>query len=158
MQKSILILLMLLAWFTATAQWHDAYTHFSGYPEVLVISPHKSALVNYNVQQPQMEVVDHLLPNRLVSITMSDEAGNLAFYTNGMKIFNKQHVLMENGDDINAGEVADDPQWQAWGYPVSFSTLCLPVGNKLYYYIHTRERLECHHILGGDILYTVIDQ
>jgi hypothetical protein len=157
MQKSFLFLLMLFAWFTATAQWHDAYTHFSGYPEVLVISPHKSALVNYNVQQPQMEVVDHLLPNRLASITMSDKAGNLAFYTNGMKIFNKQHLLMENGDDINAGEVADDPQWQAWGYPVLFSTLCLPVGNNLYYYIHTRKRLECHHILGGDILYTVID-
>ncbi|MFK7809794.1 MAG: hypothetical protein AB8F74_18450, partial [Saprospiraceae bacterium] len=39
--------------------------------------------------------------------TMSDAEGNLIFYTNGCKIFNADHELMENGNNINAGEVND---------------------------------------------------
>lgn len=34
---------------------------------------------------------------------MSDEQGNLLFYSNGCKIMNRQHELMENGDTISPG-------------------------------------------------------
>lgn len=39
--------------------------------------------------------------------SMSDENGNLIFYSNGCKIINHQHQLMENGQDINPGPVHD---------------------------------------------------
>lgn len=34
---------------------------------------------------------------------MSDSLGNLIFYSNGCKIINRKHELMDNGDTINAG-------------------------------------------------------
>src|SRR5690625_3855645 len=32
--------------------------------------------------------------------SISDENGNLLFYTNGVKVYNQNHQLMENGDDL----------------------------------------------------------
>jgi hypothetical protein len=34
---------------------------------------------------------------------MSDTAGNLLFYTNGIKVWNKNHQVMPNGDSLDAG-------------------------------------------------------
>ncbi|MCB9306929.1 MAG: hypothetical protein H6565_10055 [Lewinellaceae bacterium] len=33
--------------------------------------------------------------------TICDSTGQLQFYTNGEKVYNRHHVLMENGQNIN---------------------------------------------------------
>ncbi|WMX13752.1 hypothetical protein [Aureispira sp. CCB-E] len=37
------------------------------------------------------------------AISVSDSLGNLIFYSNGIKIHNAQHQLMQNGDSLNPG-------------------------------------------------------
>ncbi|MDO8368948.1 MAG: hypothetical protein Q7T20_19275 [Saprospiraceae bacterium] len=36
---------------------------------------------------------------------MSDQEGNLIFYTSGCYVVNAAHEIMENGDSINPGNV-----------------------------------------------------
>jgi len=151
------ILLLIIFPYTLYAQWHDANGHFSGTPNYAQGAPHKAAVANFQGKEPVFSVLNSLLANRLYSVSMSDSAGNLLFYSNGMRIFNKAHTLMENGDYLNNGEVASDPQWATWGYPVYFSTLCLPEGGGRYYLFHCRRKLDCAPSEGSDILYTVID-
>lgn len=67
--------------------------------------------------------------------SMSDEIGNLAFYSNGCFVANQLHEQMDNGDNLNPGEMQ-----QVWcptgGNPVSQAIMSLPdPGNPERYYI-----------------------
>ncbi|MEO0723603.1 MAG: hypothetical protein AAFZ63_03605, partial [Bacteroidota bacterium] len=53
--------------------------------------------------------------------------GELVFYTNGCKIINSQHEIMENGDTINAGIRYD--QYCDFFYPTIQGLLALPKPN-----------------------------
>jgi len=73
-----------------------------------------------------------------------DADGQLLFYTNGCKIANAAHQLMENGDDINPGPVhelqcfREDYPWQG-AYTAGYqSCLALPApgSDSLYYLFH----------------------
>lgn len=55
---------------------------------------------------------------------ISDENGELVFYTNGCKIMNAQHEIMENGDTINAG--IRHEQYCAYSYPSIQGLLPIP--------------------------------
>ncbi|MEP7165101.1 MAG: gliding motility-associated C-terminal domain-containing protein [Ferruginibacter sp.] len=55
--------------------------------------------LNFNVIPPQ--ALTNGMGNAIESCsTVSDGSGNLLFYTNGIKIINKQHLIMQNGDNI----------------------------------------------------------
>src|ERR1017187_4926253 len=41
------------------------------------------------------------------SATVSDSAGNLLFYSNGMQVWNKSNLVMPNGSGILGGNVAN---------------------------------------------------
>jgi hypothetical protein len=66
----------------------------------------------------------------------SDSIGNLLFHTNGRAIRNRLHQIMENGDEINPGEI-----WWAVpnGYPSVTGGFVLPAPakNNHYFLIHT---------------------
>ena len=55
--------------------------------------------LNFNVTPPQ--VLTNGMGNSIESCsTISDGSGNLLFYTNGIKIINKLHTTMQNGDNL----------------------------------------------------------
>ena len=56
---------------------------------------------NYNPFTTQRNFKSLSIANCVVN--MCDESGDLLFYSNGSKIFNKSHHLMENGDSLNFG-------------------------------------------------------
>ncbi len=93
-----------------------------------------------------------------VMTSISDSSGNLLFYTNGIWINNAQHQVMQNGDSLNPGQIAND--FRIGGYPSSSSMIILPnpVQTNLYYLFH-------HSItyasdiagFGEHLYYTLID-
>lgn len=42
--------------------------------------------------------------------SISDSAGNLLFYTNGEKVWNKNHEVMPNGEGLEIGKTGGIPQ------------------------------------------------
>lgn len=72
--------------------------------------------------------------------SIADEDGNLLFYTDGITVWNRDHEVMENGEDLGAGP----SDWFT-------SVLVIPdPGDKSRYYIFTNRN-------GGDFLYSIVD-
>ena len=100
---------------------------------------------------------------RTVSLMSDKETGELLFYSNGCKVFNRNHELMLNGDDIN--NVTD--QWSfycglGFGYPGNNNTMTLPDPANLngYYIIHKPLTLIEEPILDAfteTVNYTYVD-
>lgn len=69
--------------------------------------------------------------------TFSDSLGNLLFYTNGIRIFNKNRQLMEGGDTINPGQVWNNSQ--EYGYVTTYPmpALPLPGADNIYCLFHS---------------------
>jgi hypothetical protein len=78
------------------------------------------------------------------SISMSNRQGDLQFYTNGCRVVNWQNELVENGNEINPGEIynnycIDDIEpWREYypGGKQSVLTLPLPGIDSIYYLFH----------------------
>lgn len=61
--------------------------------------------------------------------SISDNDGNFLFYSDGCRIIDSQNNLIENGDSINAGAVANS--FYQTGYPISQGGIVLPTPGKI---------------------------
>ena len=68
--------------------------------------------------------------------SMSDECGDLIFYSNGLKIVDSTHHTMPNGTGLNMGGIATDADL---GYFDPLGMICVPSPNddNTYYIFHT---------------------
>lgn len=67
--------------------------------------------------------------------SMSDEEGNLLFYSNGCYIVNKEGFIMENGDSINPGLIQDS-YCEAGGSPYVQGVISIPApGSDSLFYV-----------------------
>lgn len=67
--------------------------------------------------------------------SMSDEDGNLLFYSNGCYLVNKEGYIMENGDSINPGLIQDS-FCDAGGSPYAQGVISIPApGSDSLYYV-----------------------
>lgn len=67
-----------------------------------------ASIADFSSGEARIDSVDTDLMMAGASAIICDTAGNLAFYTNGCRVYNWQHMLMENGEGINAGDIYDD--------------------------------------------------
>src|SRR5688572_27809687 len=75
-----------------------------------------NTVINFNSGSP---VVSNRPDNNNLwrtNASICDADGNLLFYTNGYRVFNKNFQVMENGDDLNIGD------YQSWGYNLLSAT------------------------------------
>ncbi|MBK7938046.1 MAG: PKD domain-containing protein [Lewinellaceae bacterium] len=88
---------------------------------------------------------------------MSDSAGNLQYYSSGCNVINREHQIMENGDDLSPGFYHDIYCDQAdWGYLSYRGILSLPIpGHTGEYILFHYRRYENNDSI--DVLYTLID-
>ena len=135
MQHKILFLcLTLLSVSSINAQKHG-YNWIQGYNSSN--DPRFGGLrIDFNTEPPQLRKFETSMNFSLTCVTSSDSSGHLLFYSNGIRIFNKQHGLMENGDTINPGS-----SWETFrndGYALAYGAISIPAPGKsnCYYIIH----------------------
>jgi gliding motility-associated-like protein len=88
--------------------------------------------LNFNAQAPPAETPAILTDGQMTApegtCSMSDENGNLIFYTNGVQVWNRNHVLMPNGSGL-AGNLSSTDGPMAIRLP----------GSKTRYYLFTQD-------------------
>lgn len=59
-----------------------------------------NAGLNFNTGEPQVIQTHNNVHTMFGSAVISDSLGNLLFYSDGRKIFNREHNIMSNGDNL----------------------------------------------------------
>lgn len=88
---------------------------------------------------------------------ISDNNGNLQFYTDGCNVLSHNHVQMENGNQISPGQLHDYYCSQSnYGYLEYLGLLSLPFPNhpNMYYLFHLNRDFD---LKKADLLYSIID-
>ncbi|MBK8735742.1 MAG: T9SS type A sorting domain-containing protein [Saprospiraceae bacterium] len=129
----------------ATTQWHDlnwilgdGHYFISNKPWPF---PNQS-IVQLNFRNSQLDTsMIHKINDSQMSFTtncISDKNGELLFYTDGSRIFNRKHEILKNGDTINPGILWN--RFVGHGYPMINGALFLPKPNSdhEYYLFHKR--------------------
>ena len=132
---------------------HD-YTWLLGTPDYLPELFFGGDVIDFNDGNPTVTYFETPL-DLWVPCVVSDQNGVLQFYTNGCKIMNSQHEMIENGNDINSGPIHDQYCINT-GYPAIHSLLSLPFpGHEgQYYLLHMREYAD---YLTFDLLWSRVD-
>ena len=136
MKYFVFLLFLFITINKTTAQYKHDYHWYFGYQNNAINDSIMGIDVNFNSHP--VSVRPKMLPFEIFvsNITMSNEDGNLLFYTNGCQIANRNHEIMMNGDSINPGEVHDFicPRYSAGNQ----SCLVIPKGNDSdsYYLFH----------------------
>lgn len=90
------------------AQKHD-HNWVMGY-EFQATDPFGNMRIDFNFQPPKVFKENLKMNFSECGGSFSDSSGNLLFYTNGIRIYNKARQLMENGDTINPGPLWNNQQ------------------------------------------------
>ena len=119
-------------------------------------------LINFNDNPSAIDFKEIGATLDKTNTTMSDENGNLLFYTNGCHISDITNGLMMNGDNLNPGRLHTDFWCESGGYSVVQGVLSLPKPNNgnEYLLFHVKDTLVTDPVIDvyGDILYcTTID-
>lgn len=115
-------------------------------------------LIHFEHGYPEFSAQNLVQDYDYYAITCSDSMGKLLFHTNGIRLRNWQHTVMENGEVINPGELWED--FQQEGYPSVTGGMAVPAPgkNNFYYLIHTTSKDgDLPGILCPELLYSLID-
>ena len=113
--------------------------------------------INFNDDSDSPETNYFDIPfDFLATTSCSDNEGNLVFYANGCQIANRNHEIMENGSNINAGDAYDT--YCEGGYPSiqGVLSLQLPGSDSIYYLFHIKRNDE-NVTINGNLLKTIIN-
>ncbi|MEZ4942959.1 MAG: hypothetical protein R3D58_18955 [Saprospiraceae bacterium] len=156
MKFYFLIFLLLPCW--STAQNHD-YHWVMGYNNPVGADTSGEIggmFMDFNHRPPLRYKKNIGLDFGLFGAACSDSLGRLLYYSNGIRIYNKDHQLMENGDTINPGPVWLSNEFE--GYPNVIGGLSIPkpgAANQ-YYFIHLALLLN-NGLFFTPLYYSVID-
>jgi len=93
-----------------------------------------SSIMNFDTLDENFLPIDSEITISVTGVSMSDSSGELIFYTNGLKIADKNGDIMENGEGLNPGFGDDDEN----GYIAIQGAFCLPTpdNDSEYYLFH----------------------
>ncbi|PHI20248.1 hypothetical protein CEQ90_08655 [Lewinellaceae bacterium SD302] len=139
--KNRIIYLLVSLWLTSfspfllVAQHHDNIW--------LMSTPNGGVEVNFSSGEPEVFAIDIPLIFMHSSITMSNDEGEMIFYTNSCRIHDSSFSLMQNGNGLNPGNIYDQycnaASADTWGYPqIGQGVISLPVpyAKNDYYVVH----------------------
>jgi len=129
-QSFVLLFLTTLFTFSSSAQYDNNW-YFG-----------RKAGLNFGVSGPQV-LTNSAMTSSEAAAAISDENGNLLFYTSGVEVFNRNHQLMLNGDNLGGNISA-----------CQMSIVPHP-GNPDLFYIFTADAIEDDFING--YRYSIVD-
>ncbi|HMQ90263.1 MAG TPA: hypothetical protein PKB07_21835, partial [Flavilitoribacter sp.] len=93
-------------------------------------------VIDFNTSPPDIYYEFRGMGFNITNASISDVSGNLLFYTNGINVYNGLNEVMENGDGLNPGHLANS--WQDYGYILDQGALILPVPGRdsLFFLLH----------------------
>ena len=118
-----------------------------------------AAEIDFNEGLPVVTHKPSIFDISSTNASFSDDLGNLLFYTNGLQINNQLNGLVENGDSINAGFIAN--QITQGGYNVISGAFFLPYpedSTKCILFHMFSEKLPTSTYFLEKLLYTIIDR
>jgi hypothetical protein len=86
------------------SQYKHDYTWLVGYPITEPSDFRGVSVFNFNNDTLKLTKQDEGISMYVTNTSYSSQDGELMFYTNGCKVFNANHVLMENGNGLNPGD------------------------------------------------------
>ncbi len=125
--KNINILLFLIGtlyYQPACSQDYDA-NWVLGYEDTLIESKCGKVVVHHDSTGLSYSPIETSLNFENTMAAISDSTGELLFYTNGCKIANADNEIMENGNNINPGEI-HDIVCNKYGYIVPKGAMIIP--------------------------------
>jgi hypothetical protein len=96
----------------------------------------KTTQMTFSNNTLSLDSINRNMPMFRSSVTMSDSLGNLLFYTNGIQIKNAQYQLMQNGDSLNPGQVANNNVNTGYTIPEGTISMPHPIQVNKYYIFH----------------------
>ena len=116
-------------------------------------------VIDFNSSPPDIYYEFRDMNFNITNASICNADGQLLFYTNGIKVFNWQNEIMENGEGLNPGEYADNNQDR--GYVLEQGAMALPVPNSdsLFYLIHVDKNYPVgnHSFHSKRVYFSLID-
>lgn len=108
-------------------------------------------------------ITDSAMPSIEGAASISDSAGNLLFYTNGQKVWNRNNEIMPNGDTLFNSPIFNPNFPNDWtityGSTATNGVLIIPIplSNNRYYIFSKTDYCFCTTISNEGIVYSVIN-
>ncbi|MFN8277632.1 MAG: T9SS type A sorting domain-containing protein [Chitinophagales bacterium] len=121
--------------------WVKGYGPRASVPDTGVNRSFGATILNFNVSPVDTIRFVGLLNMYRTNASFCDSAGQIQLYTNGVQVYNRNNVLMDNGDSLNAGYMLYeyDPWYAKNGYFIQQGALVLkqPGDLQLWHIFHT---------------------
>jgi hypothetical protein len=155
--RYLLILAVLCFHIPLSAQNRNDFSWILGHKPGVPNPDYGGSSINF--KEGKFDVTSFDIKVRMTSHSMmSDDDGNLQYYSNNCRIYNKEHQIMENGDDISPGYVhnfgCNDTGGQSFSIYEGLMSLPFPGHPNQYILFHDRRDLEYYPI---DLMYSIID-
>ena len=150
--KYILLFFVIAFALPISAQLND-HTWFISLPAYGI------AKIDFNYDPVQVHLMEQVSSFSFTNASFSDNDGNFLYHTNGLQVYNQLYEVMENGDSINAGNMAD--QHANIGYSVFRGAFFLPVpgdSSTCFMFHMFKEELPTVGYTNQKLLYTKIDR
>ena len=158
MKEIIVIAVFLCFGMLCVAQQHDNNMVFGLHFGTIPPDNEEGTLLNFSDYPPTSKVMNQSLLNiNSCGFSMSDECGEMIFYSNGLSIVDSTNNIMSNGTNLNAGGFGVDINL---GYfdPLGMTCVPSPEGNNSYYLFHrVADTGDSIVLLSPEILFTKID-
>ncbi len=143
--KKLLTFLFVLSPFFLASQNHDHVWVF-GYNSPTGELDRGGCVLDFNYEPPLAYEQERDMNLDVTVASTCDSTGSLELYTNGIYLANFEHEMIENGDSLNPGQIADE--WAPHGYPVFQSALALESPDNQGFFNIFHLKIEYHNTLS----------
>jgi len=118
--------------------WSNYFLYAQNHDDIWFVGQEttSSTVLDFSSGNIEVDSASRNMPIYRTATSVSDSLGNLIFYTNGIQINNANYQLMQNGDSLNPGQVANDYSNVGYTTPNGAISFPHPTQANKYYLFH----------------------